>query len=380
MIFDELKSQVGGEWEPEWVWSERAGQLPNGNYGISIRVMVINVFSPWQVWGGFVNACNPPRAHCAGQKLFDESIYCSTGGCCMIVPGACKGGKGGERDSRKLAVCTPECPGEDITPNPADDPDEYVDKCLISCLRVREDAVFLEEVPSPKIKGKGVGNVAVGGVVPEMDQFRVEALADILALDGCANDIYEHYIRPLMNRHFASIRGTRARIAETVYRTGAADHVVVRSVAEFKSVFENLVHVPTGRSFVKMWLRDPCRRTYDRMVYEVDPSKVHMDHLNEFCGFGFERVFSPADIQDTPDASTMQRYLSVIFEHVEYVFCNGDGLCAEYVHMFLAHLLQKRDVKTGWLWCSPANRVLEKASSSIGSSVVGSSARVPTSR
>jgi hypothetical protein len=83
------------------------------------------------------------------------------------------------------------------------------------------------------------------------------------------------------------------------------------------------------------------------MVYEVDPSKVHMDHLNEFCGFGFERVFSPADIQDTPDAPTMHRDLAVIFEHVEYVLCNGDGMCAEYVHMFLAHLLQMRGVKTG---------------------------------
>jgi hypothetical protein len=50
-----------------------------------------------------------------------------------------------------------------------------------------------------------------------------------------------------------------------------------------------------------------------------------------------------------PDALTFQEDLAVIFEHVERVLCNGDKACAEYVHKYMAHLLQKRGVKTGVL-------------------------------
>jgi hypothetical protein len=184
--------------------------------------------------------------------------------------------------------------------------------------------------------------------VPVLGQFRVEAIGDFLALEEDPNVMYDTHIRPLLNRHFAVITGCKTSIAEIVYRSGDGekDRVIVRNVSEFKYAFQNLVHVPTGWSFVTMWLQDPSRRTYLKTVYEIDPSKVHKDHLNTFFGFGFERVFSPAEILNTPDLSTLRQDLAVIFEHVERVLCNGDKTCAEYVHKYLAHLLQRRGVKT----------------------------------
>ena len=46
--------------------------------------------------------------------------------------------------------------------------------------------------------------------------------------------------------------------------------------------------------------------------------------LNTFSGFGFERVFSPAEILNIPDASSLRQDLAVIFEQL-------DGLASNYV-------------------------------------------------
>ena len=187
--------------------------------------------------------------------------------------------------------------------------------------------------------------------VPVLDQFRVGAIGNILALEEDPKVLYDTRIRPLLNHHFAVITESKTSIAEIVFRSGDGekDRVIVRNVSEFKYAFQNLVHVPTGWSFVNMWLQDPSRKTYQKMVYEIDPSKVLNDHLNTFVGFGFERQFSRAEIRDVPCALTFQEGLAVILEHVERVLCNGNKACAEYVHKYMAHLLQKRGVKTGVL-------------------------------
>jgi hypothetical protein len=189
------------------------------------------------------------------------------------------------------------------------------------------------------------------GGIPVLDQFRVEAIGDILASEEDPKVLYDTRLRPLLNRHFAVITDSKTSVVEIVFRSGCdeIDRVTVRNVSEFRSAFENLVHPPSGCSFVNVWLKDPFRKTCQKMVYEIDPSKVLDDHFNTFVGFGFERQFSRAEIRDVPYALTLQEDLAVVLEHVERVLCNGNAACAEYVHKYMAHLLQKRGAKTGVL-------------------------------
>jgi hypothetical protein len=94
-----------------------------------------------------------------------------------------------------------------------------------------------------------------------MDYFKVADIIDILEMEDSVKDVYEKHIRQLMNQHFALVTGSgRVRVAEVMFKDGRPDQVLVRDMTNFKLAYMNLIHIPTRRSFVNMWLKDPYRR------------------------------------------------------------------------------------------------------------------------
>ena len=449
-IIQELQRQVNAPWEPRIVWLERTGVLPNGNYKVSIHVMVANAFLPWVDWGLFVKANNPMCPFDESKKMFDESIY--SDGRCMVIPGACKGLHG---DQRNLFVCTPDSL-QDITPHPGCRPQEYADQCIITHVATPEATMFLELIQTqeheqtpqiinsyatcnerrdtqvmfanlgeeekalalqlqdqlnnmygsghrchyvtyegtdkayyfrtdkkrtcahgeehksnncfvfvhsdntvyyfclaPSCKSKGrveVGPLQAPNQVPaymQMKKFAVSAIAGILTSRGDPHSIYRQHIRPILNRHFAVITASKTSYIELIYRSHTElSEVVTRTSQDFQNAFQNLVHESTGKNFLQMWLRDSMRSTYSSLVYEIDPSKVNEQQFNIFLGFRFEHTFTKQQILDTPDALMLRQDLKPILDHVRKVLCSDVEACATYFHKYLAHILQRRGVKT----------------------------------
>ena len=200
------------------------------------------------------------------------------------------------------------------------------------------------------------GRVHVGSIRPsahsppfsQMTQFSVRMIEGLLTQQGDPAIIYDTQIRPIMNRHFAVVTDTKTVIAEIVYVSETViKQLTIRSPTDFQSAFRNLVHGPSKQSFLHMWLNDPQRRTYSKLVFEIDSSRVEEDQLNQFLGFRIDHVFSQQEMLAVPDAVTLRQDLKPILDHVELVLSNGDETCARYLHKFFAHILQKRGAKTG---------------------------------
>ena len=207
---------------------------------------------------------------------------------------------------------------------------------------------------APSCKAKGT--VLVGSVRPpaqsppstQMTQFSARMIEGLLTQQGDPSTIYETHLRPLMNRHFAVITDTKTVIAEMVYASETVlKQLKIRSPPDFQSAFRNLVHRPTKVSFLNMWLNDPQRRTFSKLVFEIDSSRVEEDQLNQFVGFRIDHVFSQQEMLRVPDAITLRQDLRPILDHVLLVLSNGNETCAQYMHSYFAHILQKRGAKTG---------------------------------
>lgn len=182
--------------------------------------------------------------------------------------------------------------------------------------------------------------------VPKMHKFTAKAIAHILALDEEPTRIYEKYLRHLMNRHFAVITESKTFFLEIIYKSDTdIRDVVIRKQADFQAAFENLVHQPTGKRFLQMWLKDSERRTYSKIVYQIDSSQMHTDHFNLFLGFEIEHQFTKATISSHPDSLTLMQEIKPILDHVT-LLCNGDETTALYIHKYMATILQRKG-KTG---------------------------------
>ena len=96
---------------------------------------------------------------------------------------------------------------------------------------------------------------------------------------------------------------------------------------------EEMVKLP----FISAWLRDPNKRVVERIV--VDASNTMQDVYNMWKGFDVEKM-KPVE------ESTIPGLIHLIKKHIDDVITAGVGAHSEFIHLYLANILQRPWLKS----------------------------------